>query len=127
MPGFGQNGSVAWVVVGNKGNAHVHAPHKNGQRGRIADPPVTHFWVRLRFKDAAAAEAAWANRDEITAYGEFAVVVKVPAQPPDMNRTQLNLDADDEPIVNPPWEIGVDWDPTSLEALGSGRPRRSTV
>jgi hypothetical protein len=127
MPGFGQNGSVAWVVVGNKGNGHVHARHKDGERGKIEDPPIEEFWVRLRFADAAAANAAWEHRVEDKAYGEFVVILKVPAQPVNTARTQLNLDGDDEPIVNPPWEIGIDWDQTTLQALGVGRPKRSTV
>ena len=129
MPGFGQNGSVAWVVVGKvvggKRNENKLSPHPDGWRGKIEDPPIEHFWVRLRFPDAAAAKAAWDARVEGEAYGEFVVILKVPAQkPPDATRTPENLDAFDEPNVNPPWEIGIDWDPTSPGALGVGRPRR---
>jgi hypothetical protein len=127
MPGFGQNGSVAWVVAGNKGNRHDHEDHKDGRRGEIQDPPFEEFWVRLRFKDAAEANDAWANRMVDKAYGQTVVILKVKAQQINPDRTPDNLDAFDEPMVNPPWEIGIDWDPTSPANLGVGRPPRSTV
>ena len=89
MPGFGQNGSVAWVVVGKHGGKNVLSPRADGLRGKIDDPPVKDFLVRLRFEDADAANAAWANREQTLANGEFVVILKVPAQPPDPNRTHL--------------------------------------
>jgi hypothetical protein len=111
MPGFGQNGSVAWVVVGKHGGKNVLSPHQNGFRGKIDDPPVKDFLVKLRFPNAGAAEAAWTSKGQQTlANGEFVVTLKVPAQPPNTNRTHENLDASNEPNVNPPWEIGIDWE-----------------
>ena len=111
MPGFGQNGSVAWVVNGKRGNGHVHEKHKDGQRGRIDDPPVKNFLVRLRFPNPAARDAAWANRDQVTLpNGEVLVTLRVPAQPVNAARKPDDLDGNDEPNVNPPWEVGIDWE-----------------
>ena len=124
MPGFGQNGSVAWVVVGKHGGKNVQSPHADGFRGKIDDPPVKDFLVRLRFADAGAANTAWENRQQTTANGQFVVILRVPAQPRDPNRTPENLDTNNEPNVNPPWEIGIDWD-FLPNMTGIGRPKRS--
>ena len=110
MPGFGQNGSIAWVVVGKHGGKNVQTSHANGFRGKIDDPPVKDFLVRLRFENADAANAAWANRQPTEVNGQFVVILRVPAQPSNANRTNENLDASNEPTVNPPWEIDIDWE-----------------
>jgi len=120
MPGFGQNGSVAWVVVGKvvggKRNENTLSPHPDGWRGEIEDPPVKNFLVRLRFADIAAADTAWADKVQQTLpNGEIVVILKVPAQPVNTARTPLDLNPDtNEPNVNPPWEVGVDWEFVNL-------------
>ena len=111
MPGFGQNGSVAWVVVGKHGGKNVQSPHSGGFSGKIDDPPVKDFLVTLRFADAAAADAAWAARVvDNRGPGKHLVTLRVPAQPRDPNRTHENLDTNNDPNVNPPWEIDIDWE-----------------
>ena len=114
MPGFGQNGSVAWVVVGKPDSVHVQSPHGAGWRGKIndaQDSPVKDFLVRLRFADAVAANTAWENRQQTEANGQFVVILRVPAQQRDPRRTHLDLNPEtNEPNVNPPWEIHIDWD-----------------
>ena len=110
MPGFGQNGSVAWVVVSKHGGKNVLGPGADF-RGKIDDPPVKDFLVRLRFPNADAANAAWENRQQTEANGQFVVILRVPAQQRDPRRTHLDLNPEtNEPNVNPPWEIGIDWD-----------------
>jgi len=117
MPGgIGQNGSVDWVVTANKGNIHTHTNQGNGHGGQIEDP-IDEFTVRMRFKDQAEADAAWAARTHGDAYGRYVVMVKVPAaQPKDSGRIYTDLDPHDEPNKNPPWEVHVDWDVKSNPA-----------
>lgn len=115
MPGFGQNGSIAWVVVGKPGSVHVQSPHKDGWRGKIDDPhnsTVKHFLVRLRFANERAANDAWGDKGvDDQGPGKYLVTLKVPAQPRDETRTHLNLHPEtNEPNVNPPWEIFIDWE-----------------
>jgi hypothetical protein len=113
MPGgIGQNGSIEWLVMGNKGNPHgPKGPHGDGFGGSIKDPRISFFKVQLRFLNQAAADAAWTARtQQVTANGDLVVTVQVPAQPPDNARTWQNVNnANDQPNVNPPWEVFVDW------------------
>ena len=131
--GFGQNGSVAWLVKGNKGNGHTHTDQGNGRGGKIEDP-INSFKVRLRFRDPNDADAAWAAKQHLAAWDKFdsngkqlsyVVVLRVPAQPSDLNRTYGKVDGNDEPNVNPPWEVLVDWDeeeaPSSTAPSGTSR------
>ena len=123
MPGFGQNGSIAWVVVGKPNSVHVQSPHCAGWRGKIDDPKdrtVQDFLVRLRFANLAAAEAAWrsAGRSERTVRcdpeGPGAATQRgqnAPESPPRDQRAQR------EPTLGDLHRLGIrtgpslDWDP----------------
>ena len=119
MPGgFGQNGSVAWIVKArNAGSPHNHGNQGNGHGGDISEA-IDFFTVRLRFPSEAAAQNAWDNRQDVTsqwsaAPGQpavgYVVTLRVPAQGPDPDRRYANVGTDNEPDKNPPWEVRVDW------------------
>jgi len=99
-----------WMVKGKRQNPHNHLDHGDGRKGEIRDPAIEFFKVRMRFPSQTDADAAWAARIHGNISGKYVVTIEVPAVLQDPARNYLTLNpAIDEPPVDPPWEVYVDW------------------